>query len=110
MKKREAVSASKLAYWQEQIDKWKESGQTQQAFCREKQLALSTFYRWREKVNPLERIESVKAKPAFLPVPLSTKTLVGAAVIEIELPSHTRLRFEGEAALSAIAALVERIR
>ena len=60
-------AAAKRAYWGKRITEWERSGQTQRAFCAQRDLALSTFRWW-------------------------------------------RIRFEGEAALQAVAQLVARVK
>ncbi len=37
----------RVRLWREQIETWKQSGQTINAFCREKKLTRSNFDRWR---------------------------------------------------------------
>jgi hypothetical protein len=103
-----AVSAKRLR-WLDLMKQWERSGQTQQAFCSERGLTLTTFQWWRRQLRP----HKVKSAPAasFLPIPV-TEPIGGSAqaLIEVELGSGTRLRFSGDAALRAVAALSGRIR
>jgi hypothetical protein len=97
----------KRAYWFKRVSDWRGSGQTQKAFCAQRDLPLSTFQWWRAKLSG-----EFKAKTAVSFVPLSVDVGSGTrdCAIEVELRSRTRLRFEGEAALRALDRVVARIR
>ena len=98
-------AVAKRAHWGKQITEWERSGQTQKAFCAQRGLVLSTFVWWRRQANLRDAVKSVTP---FLPIALGP---VGAmSVVEVELRSRTRLRFEGEAALRAVAQLVARVK
>ena len=62
---------SKHAYWRHHIDSWQESGQSQQRYCRNQGIALSTFGYWRRKLTT-RNVE----KPRFYPLVISTDTPV----------------------------------
>ncbi len=87
--------------WERRIAQWERSDQSQQAFCAEHGLAVSTFQWWRSR---LKRGAKAQRTPAFLPIAM------GVSAVQIELRSRTRLRFEGEAALRAVDQLVARIK
>jgi len=94
---------TKRAYWERRIAEWEQSDQSQKAFCLEHGLVLSTFQWW-----CAQRKRRAAAKPAsFLPMAVHA---AGASVVEIELRSRTRIRFEGEAALQAVAQLTARVK
>jgi hypothetical protein len=99
--------AAKRAYWKQRITEWARSGQSQRVFCNERGLVLSTFQWWRAK---LRATESQDSAARFLPLALEAARAGGGAAIEIELRSRTRMRFEGEAALQAVAQLVARVK
>lgn len=92
---------AKRAYWGQRIAEWKRSGQSQRIFCIERSLALSTFQWWCARA----RREAAKATKPFLPIALHAPS-----VVEVELRSRTRIRFEGEAALQAVARLTARVK
>ena len=98
-------TAAKSAYWGARITEWKHSGQSQKAFCAQRDLALSTFQWWRARGRGRE---AKKSAPAFLPIALGE--MGTKSVVEVELRSRTRMRFEGEAALQAVAQLVARVK
>lgn len=95
-------AAAKRAYWGKRITEWEHSGQTQRTFCAQRGLALSTFQWWRIRGK---RRDAMKSATPFLPMAMSAMS-----VVEIELRSRTRMRFEGEAALQAVAQLVARVK
>lgn len=98
----QSAGATKRAYWRQRITEWEQSGQSQKAFCVERGLVLSTFQWW-----CAQRKRRAAAKPVtpFLPV-----TVHAVSVVEVELRSRTRIRFEGEAALQAVAQLTARVK
>ena len=101
----QSETAAKRADWGKRITEWERSGQSQRAFCAQRGLALSTFQWWRGRGK---RREAMKAAPAFLPLAMGAMNALN--VVEVELRSRTRMRFEGEAALQAVAQLVARVK
>lgn len=97
---RDALGA-KRASWVKRIAEWECSGQSQRAFCTERGLVLSTFQWWRAQIKR----EPAKTMTPFLPIALHA-----VSVVEVELRSRTRIRFEGEAALQAVAQLTARVK
>lgn len=100
----ESEAAAKRAYWGRRIAEWERSGQSQKAFCGARGLVLSTFRWWRGQAK--RRGGVVKPMTPFLPIAMPAAT----SVVEVELRSRTRLRFEGEAALQAVAQLTARVK
>ncbi len=98
----QGAAAAKRAYWGQRITEWECSGQSQKAFCVERSLVLSRFQWW-----CAQRKRRAGAKPVtpFLPIAMHA-----ASVVEVELRSRTRIRFEGEAALRAVAQLTARVK
>ena len=95
-------AAAKRTYWGGRITEWERSGQTQRAFCAEHGLVFSTFQWWRAQCK---RREAAKPVTPFLPI-----VMHAASVVEVELHTRTRIRFEGEAALQAVAQLTARVK
>ena len=62
---REKVSAEKRRFWQAHIVAWEQSGNSQSAYCRDKNLPLKSFGYWRNKFIP--------RKPPVTFVPVSVK-------------------------------------
>ena len=59
------IEQKKQACWQEHIQSWEQSGLSQEAYCKTKSLALSTFGYWRRKI-----IHSSADRPRFYPLAL----------------------------------------
>ena len=47
--------------WRERIAAWRESGQTQQAFCQAQGLSISSFSRWKVKLARRDEVRSSTA-------------------------------------------------
>jgi hypothetical protein len=77
--------------WSERIQDWKQSGLSQKAFCKQQQLRLGSFQRWR---GIFMRGENPEVPPAvsFLPVnvtvaPASNLALLIDGHLRIEIPA-----------------------
>lgn len=98
----------KRALWLGRLSQWESSGLSQREFCAKHGLALSTFQWWRRRLADADQGTS---GAVFLPLPMSLQPVASAtSVVEVELRSGTRLRFEGEAAQLATRSLVSRVR
>lgn len=96
---------AKRALWSDRIEQWKRSGKTQREFCAAHSLALSSFQWWRARLS-----RSQAPRSLFVPLPFSAQPPLVAHVIEVELHSGTRIRFEGEAARIAADRLIAKVR
>jgi hypothetical protein len=74
-KRAEKETGSKRAYWQDHIDSWQQSGQSQQRYCQRQGIALATFGYWRRKLKT-PRTD----KPRFFPLVVSGRPFVDNAV------------------------------
>lgn len=102
------MAQAKRVLWSKRMAQWECSGLTQGAFCVKHGVALSTFRWWRRR---LADSECRKDGAVFLPLPMNPEPVGSAtSVVEVELRSVTRLRFEGEAAQVAVRVLVTRVR
>ncbi len=77
--------------WFDRIEDWKQSGLTQKEFCKQQQLRLGSFQRWRGIFMRGEGPESSSAV-TFLPVnvtaaPASSLALVIDDYLRIEIPA-----------------------
>ena len=80
------------------IERWHNSGLTQQRFCEEHDLSLAVFGYWlrkyREASNSnVEAGPAGEAAPGFLPLQLETAPSSLSTALEIQLPDGTLLRF-----------------
>jgi hypothetical protein len=80
------------------IDAWKRSGQTVNAFCRDRKLTRSNFDRWRR----ILAAEPARPKPSpFVPV-----RVVADPTAEVVFPSGVLVRLPLMAAPDAVTRLV----
>jgi transposase len=91
-------SPERLRLWRDVIDTWKRSGQTINAFCRDRKLTRSNFDRWR-RILAAERAQSKSS--TFVPV-----QVVADPMVEIVLPSGVLLRLPLTAPPDPITRLV----
>jgi len=61
----------KQTFWQQHIDAWRQSDQSQQRYCQANDLALATFGYWRRKLK-----KGNAEKPRFYPLVLSGQSLM----------------------------------
>lgn len=93
MKKQER--ATRQAEMVSLIERWQESGKTQQVFCQEHDLTFSTFYYW------LKRYRRGIDESSFLPVEVSS-----GSHIEIRYPGGVVLQLPSETRLAALKQLL----
>ena len=91
-------SPEKILAWRATLAAWTQSGQSINAFCRERKLTRSNFDRWR-RILAVEPRESPQAS-AFVPV-----RVIPDPVVEVILPSGVRLRVPLGADVQQVARL-----
>jgi hypothetical protein len=99
----------KRALWSRRIEQWKRSGKAQREFCAQHSIALATFQWWRARLRA-SRVTAAETQSLFVPLSVVNEPVAAAGVIEVELRSGTRLRFEGEAARGALDRLLAKVR
>ncbi|WP_444931878.1 IS66 family insertion sequence element accessory protein TnpA [Microbulbifer sp. SSSA002] len=72
---------SKSDFWMMHVTKWKDSGLSQTAYCREHQLRLSTFTYWRGK--------EAKKTPKLIPLSVSPRSTDETVVVT--LPGNAKI-------------------
>lgn len=90
-----------LKRWQSIFATWRSSGLSVAAFCRSRELNLSSFYRWRKILDDLDPSPASGPSPSFVPV-----RVVPDAVVVVILPSGLRLRVPLGADAGQVARLV----
>lgn len=88
------------------IEVWKSSGQTQKAFCQEKELAPSKFQYWWKKYQLWRQGE--ESSPPFLAVSVRSeeKKRPQGGAIELSFPDGRRLIFHQGVEASYLRALL----
>jgi hypothetical protein len=92
-------SPERVRLWRDLVDAWKRSGQTINAFCRDRKLTRSNFDRWR---RILAR-EPTKSKPSSSFVPVR---VVAEPMAEVVWPSGVVLRLPLTSTPEAVTRLV----
>jgi hypothetical protein len=91
-------SPERVRIWRDVIDAWKRSGQTVNAFCRDRKLTRSNFDRWRR----ILAAQPTKSKPSpFVPV-----RVVADPMAEVVLPSGVVVRLPLATPPDAVTRLV----
>ena len=103
----EITSEDLAVYWQEQINSWRESGQSQQAFCKSHDLSYTRFIYWRRKFE--EQLNRAHNRASAALVPVTYQPPVSTAGLTLCLPSGVELRGLSEANLSLAVELLERL-
>ena len=76
----------KLTYWQQHIDSWKNSGLSQQNYCKQNELTFSSFGYWRGRLK-----KNQAASGKLIPVSISRASLINIYLpsgVRIETPAH----------------------
>ena len=78
---------SKAAFWRRHLAAWRDSGQSQAAYCRQEDLSLPCFGYWRGKLDTVPS----PSPPALLPIVVS-EVSTSMDRIEVELPNGLMVR------------------
>ena len=88
MEQRQAVQGtrkSKQDFWEQQVKGWRNSGLTQDQYCREHGLKKTTFFYWRRKLDQTPR------KNSLVPVSITSQEVLPANPV----PSGVSLKLRG---------------
>ena len=99
------VRRERRRFWAGHIEAWRGSGQSKQAYCRDRGLNPASFYRWCKQLG--ER-QPVSAGPRFVPVRLTSTSPLGRGV-ELRLPTGCVMRIDGGADPTWVAHLVREL-
>jgi transposase len=94
--------------WRDLVDTWKRSGQTINAFCRDRMLTRSNFDRWRRILAAERGVPTRGAARAFVPVrviaePMAEVVLRSGVVVRLPLTSTSATVTRLVAAVGAAA-------
>ena len=93
--------------WRTAFAMWRSSGLSVAAFCRSRDLNLSSFYRWRKILDDLDRPTETRSEPDPLPVQSFVPVrVIPDAIVEVILPSGAQLRVPLSADAPQLARLV----
>lgn len=98
-------SDPRTRYWQEQIQAWQRSGQTQRAFCQAHDLNLPRFGYWLRKFRQQRAVDTAPVRSGFVAVVEG----VSATGLSLRLPSGLEVRGIGPDNVALVAQLIERL-
>ena len=102
-----ATTEALAGYWQQQIDTWRVSGQSQQAFCKVHELSYHQFLYWRRKFE--SRSTENQSPPSSALVPVIYRPPSTAAGLSLVLPNGLELRGLSEDNLPLAQQLLDRL-
>src|SRR4029078_414848 len=91
----------RIRIWRELIETWKQSGQTINAFCRDRKLTRSNFDRWRRILSTEPSASKRSPSAAFVPL-----RIVAGPLFEGDLLSRIVVRLPLSAAPEAVTRIV----
>ena len=104
---RKAASEALSGFWQQRIDKWRMSGQSQQAFCKAHDVSYHRFVYWRRK---LEKPETANPSPSSSAlVPVTVRAPRKASGLSLVFPNGLELRGLSEDNLALAQQLLDRL-
>ena len=95
-------------YWQQQIEAWQASSQSQSAFCTANDLAYHRFGYWRRKLLSQSRVSPNQTTSSFVPAMTYPKQTAGDDLCLV-LPSGLMLRGVTSDNLSVVCQLLNRL-
>ena len=94
-------SPERVRIWRDVMDAWQRSGQTVNAFCRDRKLTRSNFDRWRRILAAEPAKAKTSAPAAFVPL-----RVVAEPTAEVLLPSGVLVRLPLATPPDAVTRLV----
>lgn len=79
----------KRSFWEHHLERWRQSGLSQQAYCHKNLLKPHQFYYWRR------RILAPQNKISFLPVTLPADPIRNPLAVRIHLSNGCAIELEG---------------
>lgn len=97
---------ARTQYWEEQIETWQASGQSQQAFCKANDLNYPRFGYWLRKFRDQGTVAEAQNRPSgFVPVVASPT----GSHLSLHLPNGIELRGVTEQNLALVEQLLARL-
>jgi hypothetical protein len=94
-------SPERVRHWRDVIDAWRRSGQTVNAFCRDRKLTRSNFDRWRRILASETTTSKQSSSASFVPL-----RVVAEPMAEVVLPSGVVVRLPLTSTPDAVTRLV----
>ena len=95
---------SRAEYWQQQVNAWEASGQSQRAFCDANGLSYANFGYWSRKLRADGAKRQQASGSGFVPVTLQPSS--GASGLRLALPTGIEIHGIEQADLALVERLV----
>ena len=102
-----ATSEALSAHWRPLVDAWRNSGQSQGAFCREQDLSYEQFVYWRRKFE--QHPSDAAPRPSSALVPVIYQPEVAEHGVSLVLPNGIEVRGVASNNLPLVEQLVGRL-
>lgn len=103
----EATSEELSAQWRGHVERWRNSGQSQQGFCKTHNLSYAQFIYWRRKFEG--KAKRPRTQTASALVPVTCKVAISTPGLTLVLPNGLELRGLSQDNLPLAVQLVERL-
>jgi hypothetical protein len=97
-------SKQKRKFWENHIEQWEASGQSQRAYCRKHGLIVQRFYDWKRRITAAD-----KSHVSFLPVALSDSPAPPHLSVRIHTPNGYTIEVEDQNGSIEINQLVSMV-
>jgi hypothetical protein len=102
-----ATSEALSAHWRQLVDAWRNSGQSQRAFCREQDLIYEQFVYWRRKFE--QQGNGAASRPSSALVPVIYQPELAEHGLSLVLPNGIEVRGIASDNLPLVEQLVVRL-
>ena len=102
-----ATSEALSAHWRPLVDAWRNSAQSQRAFCRQQDLSYEQFVYWRRKFE--QRANGTGRRPSSALVPVIYQPEVAEHGLSLVLPNGIEVRGIGLNNLPLVEQLLGRL-
>ena len=91
----------------ELIEEWKQSGESQTVFCKNKHLSFHIFYYWLRRYK--DQLRPATTGKAFIPVTIPVNGKASGNGIEINYPNGVRIVLPKNSDLSMVRAFINMV-
>jgi predicted acetyltransferase len=89
------------------IEEWKQSGESQTTFCKNKKLSFHIFYYWLRRYKDQSR--PATTRKAFIPVTIPVNEMTSSNEIEIYYPNGVRIVLPKNSDLSMVRTFINMV-
>ncbi len=97
-------SQQKRKFWENHIERWRASGLSQRAYCKQHDLIIHRFYDWKRRIIPAD-----KPHISFLPVALTGSSTRKHPSVRIHTPNGFTIEVENQIGSTEIGRLLKMV-